>query len=441
MLFTLMWPTRSGNKTGNKLSRREACKLGLAAALVAGGRNAMGGLAVSAQGRNTGESPQSMTAKLHIAVVGAGAFGGWTALYLRLAGARVTLLDAWGPGNSRASSGGETRVMRGAYGPDQPYTRLAARALELWKEHEAQWKRKFFFRIGVLWMVEGEGAFERGSLPSLKDAGIPFEQLPAQELARRWPQIGFQNVEWGIYEPHSGYLLARDSAQAVVEQFVAAGGEYRQAAVIANGLESGDWKGLPLSDGSKLVADRYVFACGPWLGKLFPVTIGPHFLSSKQDVFFFGTPAGDPRYSEGNIPVWADHGEHFMYGIPGNQERGFKLADDTRGPEFDPTSGQRQVSENGLAEARRYLAYRFPGMTEAPLVETRVCQYENTSDHNFIIDRHPANPNVWIVGGGSGHGFKHGPALGEMVARLVLKDETAEAVYRLGRFEQKKAKP
>jgi len=153
-------------------------------------------------------------------------------------------------------------------------------------------------------------------------------------------------------------------------------------------------------------------------------------------VFFFGPPVNDNRYDEGNLPVWADHSDHFMYGIPGNQNRGFKLADDTRGQQFDPTSGERLVDQDRLIAARRYMAYRFPGMKDAPLVETRVCQYENTSDHNFIVDRHPQNANVWIVGGGSGHGFKHGPALGEMVARLVLKDETADAVYRLGRFHE-----
>ncbi|MGB8011221.1 MAG: FAD-dependent oxidoreductase [Terriglobales bacterium] len=376
-----------------------------------------------------------MTTKPHIAVIGAGAFGGWAALYLLRGGARVTLLDAWGPGNSRASSGGETRIIRGAYGPDQPYTKLAAQALDLWKQHEAAWKRKFFFPTGVLWMVGADGEFERGSLPLLKDAGIPFEQLSVSELARRWPQINFENVEWGIYEPHSGYLLARASAQAVVDQFIAEGGEYRQAAVAARDLDSGLWQALTLSDGSTIDADRYVFACGPWLGRMFPRTVGPHFVSTKQDVFFFGTPEGDARYDEGNVPVWADRGEHFMYGIPGNQGRGFKMADDTRGAEFDPTSGQRLVSEDRLAEARRYLAYRFPGMKDAPLVETRVCQYENTTDHNFIVDRHPANAKVWMVGGGSGHGFKHGPALGEMVARLVLEDETADSLYRLARFQ------
>jgi glycine/D-amino acid oxidase-like deaminating enzyme len=375
-----------------------------------------------------------MTGKLHIAVIGAGAFGGWTALHLLRSGARVTLLDAWGPGNSRASSGGETRVIRGSYGPDQPYTKLAARALELWKEHERRWNRKFFFPIGVLWMAERNDAFERGSLPFLQDAGIPFEQLSARELARRWPQIDFQDIEWAIYEPQSGYLLARASTQAVVDCFVNEGGEYRQAAVATDGLDSDDWESLRLSDGSQLTADRYVFACGPWLGKMFPKTIGAHLLSTKQDVFFFGTPAGDPRFDETVLPVWAEHSGHFMYGIPGNQGRGFKIGDDTRGPEFDPTSGERVVSDERLAAVRRYLAYRFPGMKDAPLIETRVCQYENTPDHNFIIDRHPANQNVWIVGGGSGHGFKHGPALAEIVAGPVLQDRAAEPRYRLQRF-------
>jgi monomeric sarcosine oxidase len=377
-----------------------------------------------------------MNGKTHVAVIGAGAFGGWTALYLLRGGARVTLIDSWGPGNSRASSGGETRIIRGAYGPARHYTRLAARALELWKQHESEWKRKFFFPIGVLWMAEADDSYERASTASLKGAGIPFEEIDEKELGRRWPQINFEDVKWGLYEPQSGYLLARASAQAVVDHFVEEGGEYREATVAAEGLESGDSKSLQLHDGSNIVADQFVFACGPWLGQLFPQTIGPHFVSTKQEIFFFGTPVGDSRYNEGNVPVWGDHSEHFMYGIPGNQGRGFKLADDTRGAEFDPTSGERKPSEEGLSAVRRYLAYRFPGMKDAPLLETRVCQYENTTDNNFIIDRHPANTNVWIVGGGSGHGFKHGPALGEMVAKLVLKDGIADQLYRLTRFTQ-----
>jgi glycine/D-amino acid oxidase-like deaminating enzyme len=375
--------------------------------------------------------------KPHIAVIGAGAFGGWTALFLLRAGARVTLIDAWGPGNSRSSSGEETRVIRGTYGPDQSYTALAARSLGLWTSNERKWKRRLLHRIGVLWMVTGDDeAWEAGSLGLLKDAKIPHERLTRRELTKRWPQINFDRIDWGIYEPKSGYLLARSSCRAVVDGFVAEGGTYRQAAVLPGELDSGSLKTIPLSDGTKLRADRFLFACGPWMGGLFPQTIGSHIQATKQDVFFFGTPAGDLRFNENHLPVWADHRQPFMYGIPGNQNRGFKMADDTRGPDFDPTNGERRISDANLQRARNYLRRRFPALENAPLVETRVCQYEQTPDSDFLVDRHSEAPHIWLVGGGSGHGFKHGPALGELVAKLVLKDAEPEPRWSLARFSQ-----
>ncbi len=378
----------------------------------------------------------SVKTKTHIAVIGAGAFGGWTALYLLRNGARVTLLDAWGPGNSRASSGGETRVIRGTYGPNQPYTKMAARATQLWKEHEKRWNLKLLHQTGVLWMVAaGDDHFERESLPALRDAGIPYQELSVQEMTSRWPQINLDGVHWGIYEPAGGFLTARVACQAVVDGFLAEGGEYRQAAVVSHDLDR-KWDNLSLSDGSKLEADQYVFACGPWLGKLFPETVGNHIRPTKQDVFFFGAPAGDDRFAEDKLPVWADHRDRFIYGIPGNQGRGFKVADDTRGPAFDPTSGERTISAEGLKTIRDYVAFRFPALKDAPLLESRVCQYENSPDNNFIIDRHPGYDNLWLLGGGSGHGFKHGPALGEMVAGLVAERKDPDALFRLARFRK-----
>jgi len=376
-----------------------------------------------------------MRSKSHVAVIGAGAFGGWTALFLLRRGARVMLLDAWGPGNSRSSSGGETRIIRGTYGPSQPYTKMAARALRLWKEHETQWNRQLFYRTGVLWMAtSSDDQFERSSLPMLREASIAHEELPGREVGRRWPQINVEDVRWAIYEPEGGFLTARVACQAVVEGFVAEGGEYRQVAVVPRDLETGVRHGLMLSDGSKLKADQYIFACGPWLGQLFPQTIGNHIRPTKQDVFFFGTPVGDNRFSEESLPVWADHRDRFIYGIPAADGHGFKVADDTRGIEFDPTSGERVVNQDGLRAIRDYVAFRFPAMKDAPLVETRVCQYENSPDNHLIIDRHPAAGNVWLVGGGSGHGFKHGPAVGEMLAACVMNGKDPDAVFRLQRF-------
>ena len=380
-------------------------------------------------------STSFMKGKPHIAVIGAGAFGGWTALHLLERGARVTLLDAWGPGNSRASSGGETRIMRGTYGPSQPYTGMAARALTLWQKYERQWKRQFLHRTGVLWMATGyDDAFERGSVEMLREAKVKYQELPAARMKKRWPQINFEGIEWGIFEPECGYLDARASCAAVVDAFVAAGGQYRQVAVMTDGLEDAPLRSLVLSVGSRLKADGFVFACGPWLGKLFPRTVGDFVRATKQDVFFFGTPARDLRFSDGQMPVWADHRGRFRYGIPGSDRRGFKIADDTRGPDFDPTSGERVVTPETLKDIREYVGFRFPALKNAPLIETRVCQYEQTPDSHFIVDRHPTHENVWILGGGSGHGFKHGPAIGEMMAELILKNRELQAIWRLDRF-------
>lgn len=328
--------------------------------------------------------------------------------------------------------------MRGTYGPDQPYTELAARALKLWAKYERRWKRQFLHRSGVLWMAAGrDDAFERGSIEMLQAAKIQYQELSAAQLRKRWGQISFEGIEWGIYEPECGYLDARASCAAVVDAFVTGGGEYRQARVSQAGLGASLAKGVKLLDHdlSRIQADSYVFACGPWMGRLFPSVIGKLICSTKQDVFFFGPPArGAAFFTDAHLPVWADHRDHFYYGIPGSDRRGFKIADDTRGEEFDPTHSERLTNPKTLKTVREYMGFRFPALRDAPLIETRVCQYEQTPDSHFIIDRHPKNENVWLVGGGSGHGFKHGPAVGEMMAELILKDEEPQKIWRLSRF-------
>ncbi len=377
----------------------------------------------------------AQSSKPHVAVIGAGAFGGWTALSLLRTGAKVTLLDAWGPGNSRSSSGGESRVIRHSYNK-AIYVDMVKRSVELWHEANQRWDRPLLHVSGVLHMRRPDSPISLdGSGLLLTAAKVPHEVLSHDELTKRYPQINMRGIEGAIYEPIAGYLLARRACQAVVDAFIREGGEYRTAYVQPGTVSNGRMANIALSGGGTLAADQFVFACGPWLKTMFPDVLGSHLKISRQEMFYFGTPADDNRYNEGAMPSWTDIGNEVWYGVPGGEQRGFKIADDALGPPHDPSTTKRVVSAEGVAAASEYIGYRFPGLKGAPLIESRVCQYTNTPDGDFIADRHPEAENTWLLGGGSGHGFKHGPAFGEMVAAQVLGEKPVEKTFSLARFE------
>ena len=399
------------------LSRRELLATGLAIGTAAAGAQAAA---------SDGARPTAI-------VVGAGAFGGWSALHLLRLGYSVTLVEAWRAGHSRSSSGGETRVIRGSYGARGVYTRLVARALELWRGFDRVRGTQLFRPAGVLWLSGQDDTFVRDSVAQLTAAGIPHERLTAPEGAGRWPQIDWSGIESALFEPESGYLFARSACAEVAAAFAAEGGrrvhaEARPAIARGRGV-------VELADGRRLEADRVLFACGPWLPRLFPELLGDKIRPTRQEVFFFGTPAGDSRFEVPSLPVWADPtGDRFFYGIPDAESRGFKIADDTHGADFDPATGDRTPSAEGLERARAFLAKRFPALAGAPLVESRVCQYENSPDSHLVFARHPEAENLWVLGGGSGHGFKLGPALGEHVAAALAGEIGPEPEFSLARF-------
>jgi len=364
-----------------------------------------------------------------VAVIGAGVFGSWAAYRLALAGKSVVLLDAYGPAHSRASSGGESRIIRMGYGPQEIYTRWSMRSLELWLEFcDIINDASLFHRTGVLWTAPERDPYTQATRDVLTRCGTKFESLSASDLTARFPQFRFGHVTEGILEPDSGALMARRAVQSLVREAVRRGVKY-----VHDGVESPTQsESLHTISGERIKAEAYVFACGAWLPKLFPDVLGQTIRPTRQEVFFFGLNPGDSRFHSPEMPVWIDFSdERRPYTLPALEGRGFKLAFDTPGSEFDPDRGSRLLSPDGIVAAHAFIGKHLPSLAGAPLIESRVCQYELTPNRDFIIDRHPAYGNVWLVGGGSGHGFKHGPALGEHVANLVQGLATPEPQFRL----------
>jgi sarcosine oxidase len=371
-------------------------------------------------------------------VIGAGGMGSWTAYWAQAGGRQVTLLDAWGAGNSRSSSGDESRIIRSAHGGDTLYTRWARRSREHWQRFQAEWGIELFVEAGALWFAHRDGVFEDESIRTLTTLGIPHERLDPDEMTHRWPHLGTGgDLRFVLYEPEGGALMSRRACQAVTSAFQRAGGTYGLAGVRPGRSGGGRLVDVVGEDGGTWTAESFVFACGPWLPRLFPDLLGDVIRVTKQDVLFIGSAPGDRRFHAPTMPAWVDYDAAY-YGLPALDDRGFKLAPDRYGPIFDPSRGERVVDPESIRLARRYLRDRFPALAEQPVVETRVCQYESTADAHFLLTRHPDFDNVWLAGGGSGHGFKHGPRIGEyLVARLDgaaegAQDGPAEVRFGLG---------
>jgi monomeric sarcosine oxidase len=363
---------------------------------------------------------QSLGGGARVVVVGAGVFGAWTAEHLRRAGAKVLLLDAWGPAHARASSGGESRMTRAAYGRDEVYTRMALDSLAEWKALSARSELPLFHPHGVLFFASGPDAQIADSAAVHRRLGLPSEVLTPAEMRRRFPQIDFTGVTVGIYEPQFGALMARRAVQELVASYIPTGGLYEREAVLPPIASGNGLRAVRTRSGRTIEADAFVFACGPWLPKLFPTLLGGRIFPTRQEIFFFAPEPGDSRYLPDRFPGWADFNNgDVYYGFPDLEARGFKIAHDAHGPAMDPDLGDRVPSAQALADVRAFMARRFPALAGRPLSEARVCQYENSANGDFLIDRHPQMTNVLLVGGGSGHGFKHGPAVGRYAAELL----------------------
>jgi glycine/D-amino acid oxidase-like deaminating enzyme len=370
-------------------------------------------------------------ATAEIAVVGAGAFGGWTALYLREMGHSVTLIDQYGPGNSRATSGGETRQIRAVYGEREIYTKWVLDAFDRWQARETEWGKKLFFRTGQIslapdWtheLIETRKVFDR--------LAVKYDVIPSGDLAKRFPQMRTADFGAAMYTPGTGVLKAREGCLAVAQAFEKKGGRSITARVELGARTGTTLRDIALSTGQRVAAQTFVFACGPWLTKVFPSVMAKKLETPRRAVFFYGTPPGDERFTMPNFPTWSLPG---AYGFPSIEGKGFKIAPTFDRVLVDPDTQEHTLTSEEIRLGRAFITKWFPDLARQPLVDARICQREDSVDEHFIVDRHPELSNVWLVGGGSGHGYKHGIVLGDYVAhRVTGQDKQPElaATFKL----------
>ena len=355
-----------------------------------------------------------------VVIVGAGVFGSSLARHLAIEGWDVTLVEQESPGWNGSSSGGESRLIRFSHGLDTWYTRSAWRARELWRGIDPGLTAS----CGIAWFAYGDDGWEADSERTLRDEGIPVERLEPEEAAKLYPSLGTGDLAWVLFEPEACVVFASRAVRVLAEQARDAGAQIVRARAAPAGERVHLDRGGSVCEARDLLeADHVVWACGPWLPKLFPglAEIRP----TLQEVVFFDAPD-----EWAAAPGWVDY-DRSLYGHGALEGHGFKAACDVEGKTADPdTLGDLCGATEPVI--RDYLAARFPALRDAPVKSRRPCPYELTADTHFVAAPHPEHPQVWLLGGGSGHGFKHGPALAEDMTAWMTGDEQPDPRFALG---------
>lgn len=362
-----------------------------------------------------------------VVVVGAGAFGGWTALELRERGASVLLVDQYGPGNARAASGDESRLIRASYGDRAIYSSMAMEAYALWHKRQEEFQRRLIFVNGSLREMPQQDIDVQSSI--FTRMGLPYEVIGPDEVRARWPQLNYDDVPRLFFEERAGIVKARESMIAVSEVFQRKGGRVRIGRARLPRDAAGPI-GRIMVDDQAVSAGQFVLAGGPWLPKVVPEVLGDRIMVPRREMFYVGSPPNDRRYRWEHCPSLSDHESYTAADV----DYGIKIAGSRRNVPFDPDSGDRMPTPWQAEAALRYAARRMPGLKGQPIVAARVCQTEYSDNRHYIVDVHPDHTNVLLAGAGSGHAFKMGPALGRYVADRVLglpTDPERDALFAL----------
>lgn len=361
-----------------------------------------------------------------VIVVGAGVMGLATACALAGRGADVAVLERFGVGHGWASSHGLTRAIRHEYGPNRLYTQMVARSLTLWDELAHESGRQLYTETGVLTLgQEGDGQTLAG-FEVMREEGLPVERLTHAECSARFPQFRPESYSAITWNPRGGMLHASECLLALAERLAARGGRLREGAHVTRVEQAGAGARVWLEDGENFTADRVIVTAGPWApGLLASVEAAPVRATRQQVCYFAGADAA--MFGVGAFPVFLAEME--CYGFPLQGPGWLKIASHLTGPTVNPDDGY-EADEREIAFVRDFVRRVIPSAAELELAMVDRCMYDMTPDEDFILDALPGSPSVIVGSGFSGHGFKFGALIGELLAALALGEQPAFPLER-----------
>jgi len=372
-------------------------------------------------------------AKPSVIVVGGGVMGMATGCALAGRGADVTVLERFTVGHPWASSHGMTRAIRHEYGPNAIYTRMVARSLPLWEELARETGRSLYAETGVLTLGQESDGQTLAGYAVMREEGLPVERLTQAECARRFPQFRPDEYSAITWNPRGGMLYASECLLALTDRLAARGGSLRESAQVARVEPVGAGARVWLADGETLEADRVVITAGPWAPGLLDGLVSAPVRATRQQVcYFFGADAA--AFGVGAFPVFL--AEMACYGFPLHGPGWLKVASHIFGPAVNPDDGYEPV-ETEIAFVRDFLRKVIPAAGALDLAMVDRCMYDMTPDEDFILDRAPGAESIVVGSGFSGHGFKFGVLIGELLAALALDQQPEFPLerFRLSRFD------